>query len=88
LFDAKLRFALLASLHSAICSESEATNLLATLPARVQKLVQTMVVGVSNQRVENQVLTRFYAGEQFPFSQIYGFGGTDKFNDVHLTFKE
>ncbi|CBY39213.1 unnamed protein product [Oikopleura dioica] len=45
-----------------------------------------MVVGVSNQRVE--VLTRFYAGEQFPFSKIYGFGGTDKLKDVHLTFKE
>ena len=45
-----------------------------------------MVVGVSNQRVE--MLTRFYAGEQFPFSKIYGFGGTDKLNDVHITFKE
>ena len=45
-----------------------------------------MVVGVSNQRVEVQ--TRFYAGEQFPFSKIYGFGGTDKLKDVHLTFKE
>ena len=45
-----------------------------------------MVVGVSNQRVGE--LTRFYAGEQFPFTLLYGFGGTDKFKDVHLTFKE